>query len=141
MRDRQVSSEVFGPGGPAFKLSLGDRGEMLAWGYLARAGFKILEKNYRTRFGELDVIAEKNKRLYFIEVKTRSTADKGQPEEAVTVSKQRRIVRLAAAYLQKSKKQDQSAAFGVISILWQPPRPPDLRWFENAFSLDDGTSL
>lgn len=133
-----MSSEVFGPGGSAFKLSLGDRGEMLAWGYLARAGFKILEKNYRTRLGEIDVIAEKNKRLYFVEVKTRSTSDKGLPEESVTALKQRRIARLASGYLQKNKKMEHAAAFGVISILWQPPLPPELRWFENAFSLEDG---
>jgi len=133
-----MSSEVFGPKGPEFKLSLGNRGEMLAWGYLVRSGFKILEKNYRTKLGEIDVIAEKNKRLYFVEVKTRSTSDKGLPEESVTVLKQRKIARLASGYLQKNNKLEQAAAFGVISILWQPPLAPEVRWFENAFSLDEG---
>lgn len=132
-----MNAEIFGPSGAAFKLSLGNRGEMLAWGYLARSGFKILEKNYRTKIGEIDVVAEKNKRIYFIEVKTRSTAAKGLPEEAVTIPKQRQITRLASSYLQKNKKLEQASAFGVISILWQPPLPPELRWFENAFSLDD----
>ena len=110
---------------------------MFAWGYLVREGFKILEKNYRTKLGEMDVIAEKSKRIYFIEVKTRSTADKGFPEESVTKLKQRRIARLALSYLQKNKRLENAAAFGVISILWQPPREPELRWFENAFVLDD----
>ncbi len=132
-----MTADVFRPAGAAFKLSLGSRGEMLAWGYLTRAGFKILEKNYRTRLGEMDVIAEKEKRIFFIEVKTRSTSAKGFPEESVTVVKQRRIARLASSYLQKNKKQDHAAAFAVISILWQPPQTPEVRWFENAFCLDE----
>ena len=133
-----MTAEVFRPAGPSFKLALGERGEMLAWGYLVRAGFKILEKNFRTRLGEIDVIAEKNKKIYFIEVKTRSDADKGLPQESVTAAKQRRIAHLAAQYLQKKKQQDRSAAFGVVSILWQPPAAPVIRWIENAFMLEDG---
>lgn len=132
-----MNGEVFRPQGAAFKLSLGDRGEMLAWGYLTRNGFEVLEKNHRTRLGEIDIIAKKNKRIYFIEVKTRSTADKGLPEEAVTVKKQQQIARLALGYLKKNKQMNHAAAFGVISILWQPPLSPELRWFENAFSLGD----
>lgn len=129
---------VFRPLGPSFKMSLGQRGEMMAWGYLARAGFTLIEKNYRSRLGEIDIIAEKQKRLYFIEVKTRSGADKGRPEEAVTAAKQKQMARLAAAYLQSQRKSGCAVSFAVISILWQPSAAPEIRLIEDAFVLEEG---
>jgi len=135
-----MSSEIFRPLGGTFTFSLGKRGEMFAWGYLSRAGYHLLEKNYRTRLGEIDIVAQKGERLYFIEVKTRSTADKGLPAEAVTPEKQRKIARLALAYLKAHNELNRKISFGVFSLLWQPPAEPEVCWLENAFSLEEGYS-
>ncbi len=122
--------------GALFNLALGARGEIMAWGYLLRQGFKIREKNFHSKLGEIDIVAEKKGRLYFIEVKTRSGTEYGLPQEAVTREKQKRLARLAAGYLQKKKKMDSPASFAVISVLWQPPRDPEIRMIDNAFIVE-----
>ncbi len=123
----------FKPASPAPPLSLGVRGETLAWQYLRREGFSLRDKNYRSRLGEIDVVAEKKGRLYFIEVKTRSGLERGSGAESVTREKQRRLARLADAYLQKKRKTDVPVSFAVISILWPPSQEPQIRWIDNAF--------
>ncbi len=96
-------------------MKLGKKGEGIAVDYLKRNGFKILERNYRTRYGEVDIIAEENGTLVFIEVKTRSTDLFGHPLEAVTKEKQEKIKRLALSYLGKIQRE-MPVRFDVISI-------------------------
>ena len=126
----------FKPAGSTAQLSLGARGEILALEYLRRERFRILEKNHRSRLGEIDIVAEKKGRLYFVEVKTRSGPERGSGAESVTREKQRRLARLAAAYLQKNKKTDAPVSFAVISILWQPPQEAKISWIDNAFMVE-----
>ena len=82
------------------KIDLGKLGEEIACKYLQQEGYKIVYRNYRTRFAEIDIIAEKNNILSFIEVKTRTSQKFGEPVEAVTLAKQKKIHRCAEAYLQ-----------------------------------------
>lgn len=85
------------------KKSLGDFGEKIAEGYLKKHGYTILEKNYRTRFGEVDIIAKEGEIICFVEVKTRTGTDFGLPQEAVNFKKQNKIIRAALAYITENK--------------------------------------
>lgn len=118
-----------------FNLTLGQRGEMAAWKFLKNAGYKILHKNFRAPMGEVDVIAEKNKRLIFLEVKTRSSMEKGAPEEAVGSAKQKKLVQLAAFYLKKNKKENARIGFEVLAVLWPDSGAPEFKLIENAFEV------
>lgn len=108
----------------------GLKGEALAISYLKRKGYKILEKNYRTKFGEIDVIASKDDVVVFIEVKTRTTEAFGAPEESVTRQKQERIKKAALYYL-KHLKTIPALRFDVISIELKPE--PQIEHIEYAF--------
>src|SRR5437868_2873571 len=103
------------PNPKPFRLTLGERGEMAAWGFLVKQGYKILEKNYRCALGEIDCIAEKKGRLVFIEIKTRSGDRYGRPEEAVHQVKQRKLFKLAEWYLKETKKTEAPVSFEVVA--------------------------
>ncbi len=111
---------------------LGDAGENLARDFLKEKGFKILEENYRTRWGELDLIARDGETLVFVEVKTRSQKRFGSPLEAVTEDKRRRIIRMARTYLLEKGLQDPAARFDVIGIDLAEGAPR-IDWIPNAF--------
>lgn len=118
-----------------FNLTIGQRGEMAAWKYLSDSGYKILEKNYRTPIGEIDVVAEKAGRLLFIEVKTRTTFQKGLPQEAVGPAKQKKLAQLASFYLKKHKKEDIRASFEVLAVFWNDGGGHGFKLIENAFEV------
>ena len=84
------------------KRRVGDKYERLAAEHLQRAGYRIRERNFRCKFGEVDLIAEKDGYLVFVEVKYRSTARYGMPSEAVDARKQRRICNVASFYLYRN---------------------------------------
>jgi putative endonuclease len=79
---------------------LGDFGETAAAAYLARQGYEILERQWRTSTGEIDLIARQDGQLVFVEVRTRSSSSYGSPEESITTTKQARLIALAYAYLE-----------------------------------------
>lgn len=81
------------------KDRLARQGEKAVRELLEKKGYQILETNYRTRYGEIDIIAAKDKILVFVEVKTRTSTKCGLPEEAVNYSKQRKLRSLAVAFL------------------------------------------
>ena len=98
------------------RRELGQRGESAAVAYLQRVGFKVLERNWRTRAGEIDVIAADGEALVLVEVKTRRTLSKGSPEDAVSPAKQRKLGRLAAAYIQRMGREPAQVRFDVVTI-------------------------
>lgn len=100
-----------GDGG--YKKRLGARGERHAARYLKRQGYKILERNYKNPFGEVDIIARKGDVLAFIEVKTRTTDAYGSPSEAVNEARRRRYI-LAANHFALGKEIDLVIRFDVI---------------------------
>lgn len=108
-------------------------GEQLASRYLRRKGFKILEKNFSTRIGEIDIIAMRQNLLVFCEVKTRLNKEFGEPFEAVTLYKQNRLRRLAEYYLLKHQKYFEEIRFDVISILLEEGDLMKIEHIENAF--------
>jgi len=97
-------------------IEFGRLGEEKAIEFLKKKGYKILERNYKTKIGEIDIIAKKNKKIIFIEVKTRSSYNFGRPEESVNEKKLKKIESVAQIYLQ-SQKINLPYSFEVLSIL------------------------
>jgi putative endonuclease len=96
--------------------AIGIAGERIALEFLKRNGYEILETNYRTPFGEIDIIAMHGDSTVFIEVKTRATCSLGPPYLAVTRKKQRHMIRSALSYLKIQGLMDSNCRFDVVSI-------------------------
>ena len=96
-------------------MKLGQRGEGLAVEFLKKKGYKIIKQNYKTRIGEIDIIADDGGTLVFVEVKTRESIAYGMPFEAVTRYKKRKIANVALLYLKKIKEVP-PCRFDVVSI-------------------------
>ena len=99
------------------RLSLGSRGEEVAAAFLLERRFRILERNYTTPLGEIDIIARKGKTLAFVEVKTRRSLAFGSPAEAVGERKQRQIIKAANWYLASGQGRGLQPRFDVIAVL------------------------
>ena len=84
------------------KIRLGDEGESTSVDFLKTKGYKILERNYRSKFGEIDIIAKEKDMLCFVEVKTRSSLTFGLPQEALIKKKRKHISRAALDYLNEA---------------------------------------
>lgn len=95
---------------------MGAQGEQIAINYLHNRGYQILERNYRNKLGEIDIIAKHGNDLVFIEVKTRSDKVFGSPLEAVTSAKQRQLAKVALEYLSRQNCFDQPARFDVVGV-------------------------
>lgn len=98
----------------------GDAAEQLAVEHLQGLGFAIIQRNYRTRGGEIDIIALDGATLCFVEVRSRKSATHGDPLETVGWAKQRRIVTAARQYMTSQGQQDREIRFDVVGILMQP---------------------
>jgi putative endonuclease len=96
---------------------LGKLGELAAEKFLQKSGYKIIAKNWRTRFGEIDIIAKDGDCFVFAEVKTRSNERYGAPEEAVTKTKQQHLLLAAQLYLQTIKENDALWRIDVLALL------------------------
>ena len=116
---------------------LGDRGENAAERQLRKAGMDILARGFRYRGGEIDLIARDGSELVFVEVKTRTSDDFGNPEESVTWVKRRKILRTATYYLQSRSALEQPCRFDVISIRVDAQGDPVLEHLRDAFRADD----
>jgi putative endonuclease len=117
-----------------FRKLLGDRGERAAVKYLKQQGFRIIAKQHRNYYGEVDIIAQEGKSTVFVEVKTRTSTNDGQPFEAVDLRKQEKITHVALAWLKQNDRLEQPARFDVVSILWPDEKgEPQIQHFRNAF--------
>ena len=122
---------------PRDRKYLGQRGvgqewERLAERHLKAAGYRIRVRNFRTKVGEIDFVAEDGDILCFVEVKGRHSLRFGLPEEAVNAEKQRRIFRAAQAYLQRERLEETPCRFDVVAILEGGPKP-DVTILRDAF--------
>ena len=105
------------------RQSLGKLGETLACDELRRRGYAILERRYRTRYGEIDIVARYGDVLVFVEVKARVGTAFGTGAEAVTGYKQRRVARMAADFLARRRLQGRPCRFDVVSVAVGSERP------------------
>lgn len=104
--------------------------EEMAAGYLQNNGLQILEKNFRTRYGEIDLIAKEGDTLVFAEIKYRRDSSRGYPQEAVGYRKQQKICRVSDYYrMQHRISEFQAVRFDVIGICGE-----ELTWIRNAFA-------
>ena len=94
----------------------GQQGEDLACHYLIKNGFNIVCRNFRTPRGEIDIVAQKKQMLHFFEVKTRLGTRFGDPFEALTTVKKRRLRQTAQWFLLKHKEHNKPCLFGVIGV-------------------------
>jgi len=111
---------------------LGERGENVAAKFLRNLGYKILERNYRTALGEIDIIARDGKTLVFVEVKTRMYDDP-TPEEQVNLAKQHQNTKAAHMYLRRFGQPQPPARFDVVAVVWPSGQPPIIRHTTDAF--------
>lgn len=118
------------------KRELGDKGEGFATEYYKKLGFAITAQNYSCRGGEIDIIAENEEYIIFVEVKTRSENSLLQPCEAVDLNKQKRLTIAATRYLAETECEKQPQ-FDVFEVYTKNGRIFKIRRIENAFEAFD----
>jgi putative endonuclease len=116
------------------KKLLGQAGEDRAAKFLAKQGYRLLERNYRTPHGEIDLIALHEGTIVFVEVKTRTSDAFGAPELAVTPQKQRRMVKTALGYIKYKKLHQVPCRFDVVAI--SDAAAQEIALIQNAFEMD-----
>lgn len=125
---------------PQDKLEFGKEAEKAAVDFLKVKGYRILERNYRTRFGEIDIIARDKDAICFVEVKARHSLNLGSPEEAVFTRKQKQISKAAIYYLKTNKLLERPARFDVLAFLYKDNRP-QISLIKDAFELNAAFTL
>jgi putative endonuclease len=116
------------------RQKFGEQGEALAIRRLKKVGYKIIETNYRTRLGEIDIIAKDKDTLVFVEVKTRASVHFGSPKLAVTPKKQKKISMVALYYLKTTDQSSAKARFDVVTVISNRDKP-QIEIIKNAFDL------
>lgn len=109
----------------------GKKSEIIASQFLKEKGYKILETNHKNKVGEIDIIAQDNDYLVFVEVKARMSCAFGDPLEAVDYRKQQKLRKTAELYLIMKRKTNFNCRFDVVSILGN--ENPEITHIENAF--------
>lgn len=104
------------------KKTVGSVGEKIAAQYLSKKGYKILEKNFKCKIGEIDLIALYKNQIVFVEVKTRTSVNFGLPSEAVDFHKQQKIVKIAQVYIASSNFKQYQPRFDVIEVYLNPEK-------------------
>jgi putative endonuclease len=105
------------------RARVGRRGEDVAAAYLHRAGFRVLEQNYRCHLGEIDIVCQDSDTLVFVEVKARTQADFAAPWASIGPAKQRRLRRLAQQYMIRHGLESVPVRFDVVSVVLGDGRP------------------
>ena len=118
---------------PDHRAALGSYGERVAVRALTEAGLQVLDRNWRCRDGELDVVAREGDALVFCEVKTRRGTGFGHPAEAVTPAKRRRLRRLARAWLASHDQHAPDLRFDVVAVHVPAAGPARVTHLRNAF--------
>lgn len=121
-------------------LCLGRSAEEEAARFLRDNGYKILARNYRTKLGEIDIVACEKDTFCFIEVKARTSERFGVPQEAVSAAKKRQIQKAALHFIKKNKLFERKARFDVVSLLYSGAIPK-IEIIKNAFELDGDFSV
>ncbi len=119
---------------PTKDQQFGKESESVAVKHLKKQGYKIVEQNYRTKLGEIDIIATDKDTIVFVEVKARKSLNFGNPKLAVTSSKQKKISMVALCYLKSTKQSNKKARFDVVSIS-PGEKSPKIEIIKNAFDL------
>ncbi len=115
------------------RQGLGRMGERLAAEVLSKSGYRVLEQNFRCRYGEIDIVAEEGADLVFVEVKTRRGQSHGLPEEAVTWRKGRKLAEVASCYLDQHACSERSWRIDVVAVqLCSDGKMQEIRIYQHA---------
>lgn len=117
------------------RSSLGKIGEDRACEELRRRGYTIVERRFRTRCGELDIVARDGNTIVFVEVKTRSGGNFGNPFESVTWHKRQRLSRMATSYLFLKRLSDVACRFDIVSVMPNAAGKLEVEILKSAFDL------
>lgn len=115
--------------------TLGKLGEDCAANFLDAAGYTIVARNFRIRSAEIDIIAQLDNVIVFVEVKARSNIRHGLPSEAVNLRKQKKIIEAAGVFLQDEKFCDCACRFDVVEIYLRGEHVEEINHIENAFEV------
>ena len=118
---------------PGTKSIRGKLGEDLGVAWLTARGMQILQRNFRCKIGEIDIIGQEGDMLVFVEVRGRSRGGRGSPVETVGPKKRQKLRRVAAYYLALHGKFDEPCRFDVVSIVYDGGAEPTVDWIINAF--------
>jgi len=115
-------------------IERGIEGERHAARALKKKRYKIIERNFRTPAGEIDIVARDGECLVFVEVRTRASVDFGLPQETVGAGKQRKLCNAARWYLQKKRVEDADCRFDVVAVIvGEEHRKPQIEVIKDAF--------
>ena len=114
---------------------LGFQGEAFVREALIKRGYEIIETNFASRYGEIDIIAREGGEICFVEVKTRLNASYGDPFEAITPFKQKQLIKMAKYYMLEHECDEVNARFDVAAVLGNPDGQAQLEIIKNAFEL------
>jgi len=119
---------------PKSRAELAKIGENIAARYLQSQGYAILERNYRTDIGEIDIVARHGEDLVFVEVKSRTPSESFAPSESVTQAKRVKLVKLAQLYVATRTRKDERCRFDVVEVtLSESGSPMNVRLIPGAF--------
>ena len=118
------------------KKTIGDKGESFAVRLYEKSGYTVTDRNYHSRYGEIDLIAESETEICFVEVKTRNLSSMGKPSEAVDYRKQKKLTLTAMKYLGE-KECFKQPRFDVLEIWQQDGKLIRYNLIENAFYAED----
>jgi putative endonuclease len=135
--ERVTRSLVPGKTDDATTLERGATGEEHAVRALKKARYRILDRNFRTPVGEIDIVAQEGDCLVFVEVRTRASTDYGLPQETVIERKQKRLSKAAKWYLQRNRLTDSDCRFDVVAVVMEHDKHPHIEVIRNAFRPKD----
>jgi putative endonuclease len=119
---------------PWWRRWFGQRSERYAERYLKQKGHRILTRNWRCPLGELDLVTRLQNMVVFVEVRSTGHDSADSARDSVGEEKQRRLSRLALAFIQRYRLKDTPARFDVVTLAWPPKtKEPTIEHFENAF--------
>jgi putative endonuclease len=116
------------------RIEIGRSGEEAAVEFLKQNGYRIIQRNYKNKLGEIDIVAKDDNTLCFIEVKTRTSFTFGYPQEAITLTKQKKINKVAMSYLKQYNLLNNPARFDIISVVLNNQNKFDIDIIKDAFS-------
>jgi putative endonuclease len=123
----------------SINIERGAEGEEYATRALKKSRYKIIERNYRTPAGEIDIVARDKKCLVFVEVRTRSSTEFGLPQETVVARKRKKICNAARWYLQNRRIEDIECRFDVVAVLVKDEgNYPEVEIIKDAFRPEKG---
>jgi len=117
-------------------IDTGKKGERLALLYLRKEGYRIIETNYTSRQGEIDIISSDKGCISFVEVRSKATEEFGLPEYTINKRKKNQIQRTALSYIKRNHLEDRDCRFDVVCIEDINGRHPRIRLVRDAFELD-----